>query len=72
MILGSRCLGFCLFVYLLAVLGLFFCLRAFSSLRVWGLLFGCSTRASHCCGFSCWRIQALGHKGFSNRGTWAQ
>ena len=72
MILGSRRLGFCLFVYLLAVLGLFCCLRAFSSWREWGLLFGCSARASHCGGFSCWRSQALGHEGFSNRGTWAQ
>ena len=29
------------------------CLWAFSSCREWGLLFSCSSRASHCGGFSC-------------------
>ena len=31
------------------------CLWAFSSCREWGLLFSCSSRASHCGSFSCCR-----------------
>ena len=33
---------------------------AFSCCGEWGLLSSCSARASHCCGFSCCRAQALG------------
>ena len=53
---------FCpLFIYLfLAVLGLRCCLGVFSSCGEWGLLSGCSERASHCDGFSYCRAQALG------------
>ena len=36
-----------------------------------GLLGSCSVRASHCGGFSCCRVWALGHVGFSSSGSWA-
>ena len=43
-------------IYLfLAVLGLHYCTRAFSSCGEWELLSSCSVRASYCGGFSCCR-----------------
>ena len=40
----------------------------FSSCGEWGLLSSCGARASHCSGFSCGGVQALGHVGFSDCG----
>ena len=44
----------------------------FSSCGEWGLLSSCGARASHCSGFSCGGVQALGHVGFSDCGIRAQ
>ena len=45
--------------------------RLFSSCGEQGLLFSCSTRASHCGGLFCWGAQALlGRVGFSSCGYW--
>ena len=49
-----------LFMYLLIVLCLHCCPRAFSSWGEWGLLSSCSAQASYCSGFSFCRAQALG------------
>ena len=46
-------------------------LRLFFSCGEQGLLFSCSTRASHCGGFTR-GAQAPGHEGFSRCGLWAQ
>ena len=54
---------FKIFIYLfycLAVLGLHHGMRTFSSCGEEGLLSTCSSRASHCSGFSCWGALALG------------
>ena len=48
--------------YLLAVLGLHCCTRAFSSCSEWGLLSSWGAQASHCRGFCC---------GAQLLGTWA-
>ena len=48
-----------LFIYLfMAVLGLRFCARVFSSCGERGPLLHRGARASHCCGLSCCRAQA--------------
>ena len=44
---------------------------AFSNCRKRGLLSNCGALASHSCGFSCCRAQALGHAGLVI-GKWAQ
>ena len=51
----------CMYLFM-AVLGLRFCARAFSSCGKWGrgATVRCGARASHCGGFSCCRAQALG------------
>ena len=58
---------------LLRLLSLSFLLQCglFSSCRGQGLLSSCSVQASHCGGFSCCRVQVLGHTGFSSCGSWA-
>ena len=57
------------FIYLfMAALGLHCSGQVFSSFSKWGLLSSCDVQASHCCGLSCCRAQALGHAGFS---SWA-
>ena len=43
----------------------------FSSCGEPGLLSSNSAQASHCGHFPCFETQALGHAGFSSRGTWA-
>ena len=48
------------FIYVLAVLGLHCCLRAFSHCGKQGLLPSCSAQASHCGRFSCCGEWALG------------
>ena len=58
-----------LFVYVLAVLGLCCCVRAFSSFEEQRLLSDCGMRASHWGGFSCCRVQALGRVGLSSCGS---
>ena len=62
---------FILLIFILAVLGLHYCERAFSSCGEWRLLFGCSAWASHCGNVSCCRAWALGHEGFSSCDAWA-
>ena len=48
-----------LFIYLfMAVLGLRFCARAFSSCGKWGATLHCGARAFHYCGLSCCGAQA--------------
>ena len=50
-----------LFIYLfLPVLGLPYCLQAFSSSGESGLSSSCGAQATHCSGFSCCGAQALG------------
>ena len=44
----------------------------FSSCGKQGLLSSCDVQASHCGGFSCGRVQALGHVGISHCGTQSQ
>ena len=52
------------FIYLfLAALDLHCFSQAFSSCSKRGLLSGCSAQVSHCSGFSCCRVWALGHTG---------
>ena len=52
-----------LFSYLLlAVLGLWCCVQAFSSCSEWGLLSRCGVRTSHRGRFSCCRAPALEHQ----------
>ena len=46
--------------------------EVFSGYGEWGLLCSCSTPASYCGGFSCCRVQVLGHSGFSSCSPWAQ
>ena len=49
------------------------CAWAFSSCVEGGPLSSCGEQASHCAGFSCYRIQTLGHMGFSSccyQGMW--
>ena len=55
------------------MLGLRWCVRAFSSCSEQGLLSSCGARASHCGGFSCCRAWVLRHAGFSRCSTsrWA-
>ena len=43
----------------MAVLGLRFCVRAFSSCGKWGATLHCGVQASHCGGFSCCGAWAL-------------
>ena len=52
----------CLFFVLFwgGMLGLCFCMWAFSSCGGWGLLSSCGAQASHCGGFSCCKAWALG------------
>ena len=53
----------CLFVcLLLAVLGLHYCVRAFSSCGWWGLVSSCGPWTSRCGGFSCCGTRALGQR----------
>ena len=47
-------------MYVLAVLGLCCCMKAFSSCAKWGLLSSCGAQTSHCGGFSSCRAQARG------------
>ena len=61
-----------LFIYILGCAGSLSLHRLFSGCSKWGLLSSGDVPASHCCGFSCCRAQALGRGGFSSRGTWAQ
>ena len=50
------------FIYLfLTVLGLCCCAWIFSSCSDWGLLSSCVVGASYYGGFTCCRVQALGH-----------
>ena len=56
----------------LAVLGLHWCTRAFSSCGEWGLLSDGTARASHFGGFSCCGARALGVGNFSSCGAHAQ
>ena len=49
-----------LFIFLLAALGPYCCVRAFLQLRRAGATLRCGARASHCGGFSCCGAQALG------------
>ena len=54
-----HCSFFCLFCfYFLAVLGLHFCARAFSSCGKWGTTLHRGARAFHYCGLSCCGAQA--------------
>ena len=54
-------LKICLFVcLLLAVLGLHYCVWAFSSCGRWGLVSSCGLWTSRCSGFSCCGTRALG------------
>ena len=53
-------------------------MQAFSSCGKWGATLLCNVRASHCGGFSCHRVQALGTQasvvvasGLSSYGSWA-
>ena len=50
------------FYLFLAVLGLHCCAQAVSSYSEQGLLSSCGAPASHGGGFSCYGVQALGHK----------
>ena len=50
-------------IIILAALGLWCCARTFSSCREWGLLSSCNEWSSHCGGFSCWGVLALGCMG---------
>ena len=59
------------YVFILAVLGLRCCARAFSGRGEQGLLSSCSVRASHCGGFSC-GARAPGRADFSSCSTQAQ
>ena len=52
------------FYLFFTVLGLHCCTQAFCSCGKWGLLSSCGVQASHCSGFSCCKVQALG--------SWAQ
>ena len=61
------------YIYIHFYLFTYFCLCcvfiavwAFPLLGEWRRLSGCSTRASHCNGFSCCRAQTLGSAGFSS------
>ena len=48
------------------------CCAGFSLAVATGVtLSGCSARASHCCGFSCCRAQAVGHVAFNSCSMWA-
>ena len=53
------------------MLGLRWCVRAFSSCSEQGLLSSCGAWASHCSGFSCCRAWVLRHAGFSSCSMWA-
>ena len=53
-----KCMHLRLYLFL-AVLGLHYCTRTFSSCSNWGLLFSCGARASHCSGFACLGAQVL-------------
>ena len=46
--------------------GFCWCMWAFSSCSVWGLLSSYSAQASHCSGFSCWKAWALRCAKFSS------
>ena len=48
------------------------CRLFFSSCGERGLLFVCSVQSSHCSGFSCCGVWAVGHAGFSSCGVQAQ
>ena len=70
-------LNFLIYLFL-AVLGLRCCAQAFSGCGERGLLSSCSVQASHYCGVSCCRVQALGTRasvvaalGLSSLGAWA-
>ena len=60
-----------LIIYLLAVLGLPYCVRAFCSCNKQGLLFSCGTRASHCGGFSYCGARPLGRTGLRRGSMWS-
>ena len=53
-----RCLLLKIYLFM-AALGLHCCMQPFSGGGAWGLLPGCSARASHCGGFSCCRAWVL-------------
>ena len=53
-----KCMHLRLYLFL-AVLGLHYCTRTFSSCSNWGLLFSCGAWASHCSGFPCLGTQVL-------------
>ena len=55
----------------MAVLDLCSCSWAFSSYGKRRLLLGFGAQASHCGAFSCFRVWALGHLGFSGCGAQA-
>ena len=56
----------------LALLGLHSCVGFSLVVAERGLLHSCDAWVSHCGGFSCCRVQALGYTGFSSFGSWAQ
>ena len=58
-------------ILFLAAQALHCCVWAFTSCSEWGLLSSCSTRASHCSGFSCCRARAPGCEGISSCSLWA-
>ena len=65
----KKCCKIILFV--LAVLGLCCCTRAFSHCSERGLLFSCGVGASHFRGFSCYGAGGLGHMDFNSCSSWA-
>ena len=65
------CIYLCIYLFL-AVLGLCCFARIFSGYSEQGLLSSCSAWACYCGGFSCCRVQALEHGGFSRCSMWGQ
>ena len=55
-------------VFIFGCAGSLLLCQLFSSCGKWGLLSSCGARASHCGDFSCCRVRALGHDGFSSCG----
>ena len=52
-------------LFIFTVLGLCFCVRAFSGCSEWGLLSSCGVWTSHCGGSSCFRARSLECAGFT-------